>query len=63
MNDDFHNAMIVYGTGILLIVLATVIVLTMLDAGRCFPSLVEHIHSYYFQVNKVSTCNSDVICV
>ena len=48
MNDDFHNAMIVYGTGILLIVLATVIVLTMLDAGRCFPSLVEHIHSYYF---------------
>ena len=48
MNDDFHNAMIVYGIGALLIVLATVIVLTMLDAGRCFPSLVEHIHSYYF---------------
>ena len=48
MNDDFHNAMLAYEMGVLVIVLATVIVLTMLDAGRCFPSLVEHIHSYYF---------------
>lgn len=48
MNKDFHKAMLVYGTGVLLIVLATVIVLTMLDVGRCFPSLVESIHSCYF---------------
>ena len=48
MNDDFHNAMLAYGMGVFVIVLATVIVLTMLDVGRCFPSLVEHIHSYYF---------------
>lgn len=48
MNDDFHNAMLVYGTGILLIVLATVIVLTMLNLGKMAPSLVEYIHQNPF---------------
>lgn len=48
MNDDFHNVMLVYGIGVFLIVLATVIVLFLLDVGRCFPSLVENIHSCYF---------------
>ena len=48
MNGDFHNSMMIYGIGIFAIMLATIIVLTMLDVGRCFPSLVEHIHSYYF---------------
>lgn len=48
MNNDFHNAILAYMFGALVIVLATVIVLTMLDVGRCFPSLVESIHSYYF---------------
>lgn len=48
MNDDFHNAMLAYGLGALVIVLATIIVLFLLDVGRCFPSLVESIHSNQF---------------
>lgn len=47
-NDDFHNAMLMYGIGALVIVIATVIVCIMLEFGKATPSLVEHIHSYYF---------------
>ncbi len=47
-NDDFHNTMMTYGAVILLIMLTTSIVLLMLDIGRCFPFLVEYIHSNQF---------------
>lgn len=48
MNEDFHNSMMMYGIFIFAIMLVTVIVLTMLDCGRIFPSLVEYIHSHPF---------------
>ena len=48
MNEDFHNSMMTYGLGIFAIMLVTVIVLTMLDCGKMFPSLVEYIHSHPF---------------
>lgn len=48
MNEDFHNSMMMYGIFIFVIMLVTVIVLFLLDIERCFPSLIENIHSYYF---------------
>lgn len=48
MNDDFHNAMLAYVFGVLVIMLVTVIVLTMLDCGKSFPALIEYIYSHPF---------------
>lgn len=48
MNEDFHNSMMMYGIFIFVIMLVTVIVLTMLDCGRMFPSLIEYIYSHQF---------------
>ena len=41
MNNDFHNAMLVYGIGSLVIMLVTVIVLTMLDCGDLLYSMAQ----------------------
>lgn len=41
MNDDFHNAMLMYVTWVLVIMLVTVIVLTMFDCGDLLYSMIQ----------------------
>ena len=41
MNEDFHNCMIMYGIGISIVMLATIIVLTVLDCSDLLYSMAQ----------------------